>query len=787
MWKNYFKIAWRNLLRNKVFTFINICGLVIGMTLAVLLLLWVRYEFTYDQFHSKKDRLYEVYHQAVYDGNIGTSNFTPQPLAPVLEANYPEVLRAARTTAMDLTLNAGENQLDESVTVIDPAFLHMFDFPLVKGDLSRIFDSPLSIVLTEELASKLFGDGDPVGRAISLNGEADVIVTGILKDPPPNTKFRIKALLPWSLLTLMEYESDFWGNNSAQTYLELHPETDLDLFNEKVKHIIRSNSDIEADVFLYPLDKWHLYDRFENGIQAGGRITIVNTLCTIAGIALLIACINFMNLSTARSEKRAKEVGIRKVSGSNRSSLVSQFLIESILITSIAGILSLVMVALLLPLFNTFIDQQLNIPFDEPWFWIGYVGIIIFTGILAGSYPAFFLSAFRPVAVLNGVLKPAKSTFTSRQILVVAQLSFAIVSIAAAIIVHQQYQYALKREIGYNKDQLVYIPYYGGLKDNFSAFREELLQSDAVSSISRTLSPISEGYSSGAGVEWPGKSAADRTVFDYFSTDADLVRTAGLELLEGRDIDVFAFPSDSSSMLLNETAVKAMGLADPIGQKIRHKINDVDREWEVVGVIKDFVLRSPFEKTAPMVIHGPHFWYEIVHLRLNSDRAVKENLEKIEAVVKKYNSDVSMAIHFVDEEYAGKFHGAERTADLTTVFCMVAIFISCMGLFGLASFMAEQRQKEIGIRKVLGSSVSAIMILLSTDFVKLVLIALVLALPVSWYVMQVFLQAFSYRIEPEWYHFLLTGVAMLLIALLTVSFQAVRAAVANPVESLGSE
>jgi putative ABC transport system permease protein len=787
MWKNYFKIAWRNLLRNKAFTVINICGLVIGMTLAVLLLLWVQYEFTYDQFHAKKDRLYEVYHQAVYDGNIGTSNFTPQPLAPVLEANYPEVLRSARTTGMDLTLNAGERQLDESVIVIDPAFLDMFDFPLVKGDLSNVFDSPLSIVLTEELASKLFGHEDPIGRAISLNGEADVMVTGVLKDLPPNTKFHIEALLPWSLLKLMEYESDFWGNNSVQTYVELHPETNVGLLDRKIKDVIRVHSDVEADILLHPLDKWHLYSRFENGVQAGGRITIVNMLCTIAGIALLIACINFMNLSTARSEKRAKEVGIRKVSGGDRSSLISQFLMESILIASISGILSLVLVGLLLPSFNAFTDQQIDIPFDASWFWIGYSGIVLLTGILAGSYPAFFLSSFRPIGVLNGVLKPTKSSFTLRQILVIAQFAFATVSIAATIIVHQQYQHALKREIGYDKDQLVYISYYGGIKDNFSAFREELLQSNAVSSISRTLSPFSEGYSSGAGVEWPGKSAADRTVFDYFSTDADLVRTAGLELLEGRDIDIFAFPSDSSSMLLNETAVKAMGLADPIGQKIRHKINHVDREWEVVGVIRDFVLRSPFEKTAPMVIHGPHFWHEIVHLRLNSDRGIKENLEKIEAVAKKYNGDVNMAIRFVDEEYAGKFHGAERTADLATVFCMVTIFISCMGLFGLASFMAEQRQKEIGIRKVLGSSVTAIMILLSTDFIKLVLIAMVVALPVSWYAMKIFLRGFSYRIEPEWYHFVLTGVATLLIALLTVSFQAIRAAVANPVESLRSE
>ena len=684
---------------------------------------------------------------------------------------------------MELVLHVGENQLTEDVLVIDPAFLDMFDFSLISGDRSRIFDSPLSLVLTEELAYKLFGEEDPVGKTVNLHGEVDVTVTGILKDLPGNTEFHIQALLPWSLLKLLEYESDFWGNNSAQTYVELHPQTNVDLFDQQIKDVIRLNSDVEADILLHPLNKWRLYSRFENGVQAGGRITIIKMLCTVSGMVLLIACINFMNLSTARSEKRSKEVGIRKVSGGDRTSLITQFLMESILITTIAGMLSLTMVTLLLPLFNTFIDQQVNIPFDEPLFWVAYMGIIILTGILAGSYPAFFLSSFRPVAVLKGVFKANKSNFTSRQVLVVVQFTFAIISIAAAVIVHQQYQHALKREAGFDKDQLVYIPYYGGIKDHFSAFREELLQSDAVSSITRTLSPLSQGYAAGPGVEWPGKSATDRTVFDYFSSDANLVRTAGLELLEGRDIDVFAFPSDSSAVLLNETAVKGMGLTDPIGQKIGH----IDREWEVVGVIKDFVLYSPFERTAPMVIHGPHFWYEIVHLRLNPQREVKENLEKIEQVARKYNGDINLAIHFVDEEYAGKFHSVERTANLTTVFCMVAIFISCMGRFGLASFMAEQRSKEIGISKVLCSSVSAIMILLSRDFIKLVLIAMVFALPASWYVMKIFLQGFSYRIELEWYHFALTAITALLIAIITVSGQAFKTAIRNPVDSLSNE
>ncbi|MEX2592614.1 MAG: ABC transporter permease [Anditalea sp.] len=783
MWKNYFKIAYRNLFRNKAFTLINISGLVIGMTLAILLLLWVRYEFTYDQFHSKKDQLYEVYHQGVYNGNIGTNNFTPQPLGPVLEANYPGVRQTARTTNMEPVLKAGENQLTEDVTVIDPAFLDMFDFPLVKGDRSKVFDSPLSIVLTEALADKLFGDEDPVGKTVNLHGEVDVTVTGILRDFPDNTGFHIQALMPWSLLKLLEYESDFWGNNSAQTYVELHPETNVGLFNQKAKDIIRQNSDVEADILLHPLNKWHLYSRFENGVQAGGRIIIVKMLYTLSALVLLIACINFMNLSTARSEKRSKEVGVRKVSGADRKNLIGQFLMESILIAAIAGIISLLAVKSLLPVFNNFIDQQVAVPWDQPLFWIIYVGFIVLTGILAGSYPAFFLSSFKPATVLKGVFKSGKSSFTPRQVLVVFQFVFAITLIASSIIVHQQYRFALQREAGFEKDQLVYITHYGGIAENYSVFRQDLLQSNAVTSVSRTLSPISEGYAAGHDVDWSGKLSTDRTIFDYFSTDADLVQTAGLELVEGRDIDMFTFPSDSSAILLNEKAVQVMGLQEPIGEKILHN----NREWKVVGVIRDFVLRSPFETSSPMIIGGPHYWYEIIHLRLDPLNDIKGNLEQVSRIAGKYNGNINTDFNFVDEEYARKFHSAGRTAQLTSIFCAIAIFISCLGLFGLASFMAEQRKKEIGIRKVLGSSVSAIVALLSRDFVKLVIIAIVLALPLSWYAIGLFLKSFSYRIGLEWHYFALTGLAALVIALLTISGHTIKAAVKNPVDSLSRE
>ncbi|MFC4870691.1 ABC transporter permease [Negadavirga shengliensis] len=783
MWKNYLKISYRNLYRNKTFTFINISGLVVGMTLAMLLLLWVRYEFTYDQFHPKKDRLYEVYHQGIYNGTIGTNHFSPQPLGPVLEAGYPEVVRAARSMAMELVLNAGESQLTEDVTVIDPAFLEMFDFPLVSGDKMHIFASPLSIVLTERFAHKLFGTENPIGKTITLHGEVDVTVTGVLNDLPDNTKFSLQALLPWSLIKLMGYESDFWGNNSVSTYVELYPETDLGLFNQKVKDVVRRHSDVEADIFLHPLDKWRLYSRFENGVQAGGRIAVVKMLCSVSALVLLIACINFMNLSTARSEKRSKEVGIRKVSGADKGGLVRQFLMESIFITCISGSISLLCVKLLLPTFNNFIGQQIAVPWSEPVFWLAYLGFIGLTGILAGSYPAFFLSSFNPAKVLKGVFRPGKANLTPRQVLVVAQFTFAITLIAATIVVHQQYQHALQRESGFDKDQLVYISYYGGVKDSFLALREELLQSKTVTAISRTLSPISEGYAAGHDVDWSGKLSTDNTIFDFFSTDANLVQTAGLELTEGRDIDMYTFPSDSSAVLLNETAVKTMQLSTPVGEKIRH----AGREWEVVGVVKDFVLRSPFEVASPMIISGPNFWYEIVHLKLNAENDVKHNLTQIEAIISKFTGNANVDFHFVDEEYGKKFHSTARTATITSIFCLIAVFISCMGLFGLASFMAERRSKEIGVRKIIGASVITIVTLLSKDFVKLVMISMIFALPASWYAMKIFLQSFSYRVELEWYYFAGTGLITLVIALLTVSSQAIRTAMANPVKSLRSE
>jgi len=458
MWKNYLKIAWRNLLRNKSFTAINISGLIVGMTLTILLMLWVRFEYSYDQFHTKKDRLYEVYHMGNYNGTIGTSNSTPQPLGPALEANFPEVVHTSRTMYMELLLQSGDRQMTEDVMVMDPVFLEMFDFPLTVGDKAQIFESPLSIVLTESFAIKLFGEEDPIGKAVNLHGEADVIVTGILQDLPPNTKFHIEAVLPWSLVKLMEMETDFWGSNSVHTYVELQEDTNIEFFNHKIKNLIRDNSEIAADIFLHPLDQWHLYSKFENGVQDGGRISVIKMLLTVGGLVMLIACINFMNLSTARSYKRSKEVGIRKVSGAGRIGLVKQFLSESTLIAAIAGMASLLLVQLLLPTFSEFINQQLNVPWEDFRFWITFLSFIIFCGLLAGSYPAFFLSSFKPSLVLKGIFKPSKSSFTPRQVLVVVQFTFAITLIAATIVVFQQYQHAMDRELGYEKNQLIYLP-----------------------------------------------------------------------------------------------------------------------------------------------------------------------------------------------------------------------------------------------------------------------------------------------------------------------------------------
>ncbi len=785
MIKNYFKIAFRNLLRNKGFSALNIIGLAVGMASAILILLWIQNEISYDKFHKNKDVLYEAWNRGTFNNKLECWNSTPKILGPTLKQEYPEIADVARVNNQWFVTTVGLKQLSSAGIFADPSFLNMFSFPLVRGDAKTALASVYDVVITQKMAIKMFGTEDAMGKVLRIDSN-NFNVTGILKDLPTNTKFDFEFIMPWAFLTKMGWDDNYWGNNSVNTYVQLKPNVTEAVADARIMNITKkhSNGDEQQEVFLHPIAKWHLYSNFENGKNVGGLIAVVITFAIIAAFILLIACINFMNLSTARSEKRAKEVGIRKVVGAGKGSLIAQFLGESILIALISGMLALLFVQLAIPSFDTLANKQLFVPYTSIYFWGGLLLFIVFTGTIAGSYPALFLSSFKPVVVLKGSFKKANAFINPRKVLVVLQFTFAIILIVSTIIVTQQMKYAQARSTGYERGQLVYHFITGDLDKNFKMVKNELLKSGAAVSVTKTSSPLTEGWSDTWGISWAGKAANDKTDFDRYSADEGLVKTAGLQIVEGRDMDLTTFPTDSLAIILNQSAVKAMGFKNPIGQILR----DNNKEWHVIGVIKDFVLRSPYEPTRPMFIAGVQSGFiNVINIKLNAANTTPQNMKAIEKIFKSYNPKYPFEYHFVDEQYAKKFDDTQRTATLIGVFAALTIFISCLGLFGLAAYMAENRIKEIGVRKVLGASVLSITTLLSKEFLVLVIVSLIIASPVAWFFMSKWLSDYSYRINIEWWVFALAGILSIVISLITVSFQAIKAAIANPVKSLRSE
>jgi len=786
MLKNYLKIAWRNLIRNKSFSLLNIVGLSIGLAVTALILIWINFEVGYDRFHEKSDRIYQVNNIYPVDGEIWTWNSTPKVMASVIKKDYPDVEGVSRWFyETEFLFSKDDKRIKSTGSIADPDFLKMFSFPLIEGNIETVFEEVNSVIITETFAKKIFGDEPPVGKIVKIDNVDSFMVTGVLKDLPMNTSFNFEFLISWAYLTQKGWNDENWGNNSIATYVLLKEGTDYASFSKKIKNL-RERYDKESpemETMLYPFSRTWLYDEFENGKETGGRIDLIRMFGIIAAIILIIACINFMNLSTARSEKRAKEVGIRKVIGAEKKALVFQFLGESILISFIAAMLALIIVFVSLPAFSTLIDKPLSIDMTNMSFWLSALVVILFTGILAGSYPALYLSAFRPSSVLKGTFKKTSSPITPRKVLVVLQFAAAIILITASIIVTQQLKKVQDRQTGYAKNNLVYSIMEGDVEKNYMLIKEELLRAGTATSVTKTSAPITEGWSNTWGFEWQGKNEDDKTIVNRFVADDAIIKTTGLQLIEGRDFDLNKFPTDSTAAIINEAAVKLMNFEDPIGQII--KDNGID--WHVVGVTKDFVLKSPFQKVEPMVIEGAQAFFNVIHIKLNQDVTTNESLAQTEAIFKKYNPEYPFNYEFVDQAYAKKFDDEKRTGQLVSLFTLLTIFISCLGLFGLASYMAENRIKEIGIRKVLGASVQNITTLLSKDFLKLVVISIIVAVPVSWYFMSKWLEDFAYRITISWWTFILAGALALAIAFLTVGYQAIKAAIVNPVKSLRSE
>jgi putative ABC transport system permease protein len=786
MIRNYLKIAWRNLQKNKAFSFLNISGLAIGMASAVLILLWVQNEISFDQFHKNKDFIYEAWNRGQMNDKIQCWETTPQILGLTLKKDYPEVAMVARTVKTWKVTSVGDKKFSSESMIVDPEFLKIFSFRFAQGNGNTALESPNAVVITQKMAKRMFGDQDPMNKILRVD-TMNYLVSGIMEDLPPNTRFSFDFLVNWHMVKALGWEDAVWENNFVNTFALLKPEVNQEVFNNKIRTIsqVHSKGVVKEEIFLHPLAQWHLYSRFENGKAAGGEIETVQLFMVIAAFILLIACINFMNLSTARSEKRAKEVGIRKVSGAHQSALIMQFLGESLFISTLSGIIGLLLVQTFLPSFNLMIGKTLSLPYSNIFFWLYALLFVLFTGLLAGSYPAFFLSSFKPVSVLKGKFKNAQSLVTPRRILVVLQFSFAIVLIISTLVVVQQIKYAQQRDSGYNKSQLLYHYTTGSINQKYTMMKAELLRSGLVTLVNRTSWPLTQIWSDTWDLVWQGKSPYDKTDFDRFSADENLVNLAGLKLISGRDMDPAKYPTDSTAALLNEAAVNTMAFKNPLGQLVR----DDQKTYHIVGVVKNFILSSPFDPVKPMMIEGAgsQSGFNVINMKLVAGADIQSKLNIIEQIFKKYNPDYPFEYHFVDQDYARKFDDTQRTATLSALFAGLTILISCLGLFGLASFMAVQRTKEIGVRKVLGASVLNLWKKLSTDFVLLVFFSLCIAVPAAYYFMNHWLAQFPYRTALSWWIFASAGVGALAITLLTVSYQTIKAAMANPVNSLRSE
>lgn len=785
MIKNYIKIAWRNLLRHKSFSIINIVGLAIGMASAMIILLWVWAMVSVDRFHTKVDRLYAVMSNDNVNGTIRTLTATPEILAPTLKKDYPEIEGVTRVNWTKNLFTGTTNEKLLSVgNTVDSDFLSMFSFPLLYGNVTTAMHNPQGIVITRQMARKLFNSEDVVGRTITM-GRADVLqITGVLKDLPPNTMFSyVDYFIPYAQQGGIDQD---WSDISIGTFVLLKPNSRLQVVNNKIKDIIprHSNGHAKTQEFLYPLSQMLLYSQFENGKPSGGLITIVRAFSLIALFILVIACINFINLSTARSERRVKEVGIRKVAGALRRNLLAQFLGESILIATAAGVFAILIVELTLPAFNNFTRNRLYIDYSNPTCWIALIAFILFAGVLAGSYPAFVLSSFKPVTVLKGKVNSLMATMVPRKILVVFQFSIAIMVIISTIIITRQLKYGRDRQSGYDRDHLINVEIDNDiLRDKFDQIKRELLASGAAVSVTLAQSPMTENWSSGINLKWQEKDPNARIQINRYGESGDLVRTAGMHLVEGRDIDLVNYPSDSTACLINESALTVMKFKNPIGQLI----DDNPIVYHVVGVVKDFIQESPYQAIKPMIIRGPKTWLGAILIRMNGLQPMTQNISVMGKIFKEYNPLYPFDYTFSDEDYAIKFQAEQFLGKLSILFAGLVIIISCLGLFGLAAYMAQARIKEIGIRKVLGASAGNITLLLSQDFVKLIALAILIAIPIAWWVMNNWLNAYQYRISIGWDIFGLSGTLALAITILTVSYQSIQAALANPVKSLRSD
>lgn len=795
MIRNYIKIAWRNILNNKVYSAINILGLAAGMAVALIIGLWVVNEFSYDKFLPNYKQLYQVEVHFTTQQDEHTQAAVAIPLAEVLRKQIPGIKHVAETDWVGWQwhdLLVGNKKLYLGGGAAHPDFLKIFQYPFVKGSAKDAFTDPNSIVIDEATATALFGNADPINKVIRYDNSHNLKVTGVIKNIPKNATKQFNFLTPFSFKeqteSWMKNARVTWTNNSFNMFVELQPGVTLAQVAPKVKNLVYQNSVpmrlAHPEVILHPMKDWHLYTDFKKGKAVGGFIDYVRMFSIIGILVLLIACINFMNLSTARSEKRAREVGVRKAIGSQRKDLIVQFLAESLLITFIAFLFSILIVQLVIPSFNELTGGFIAIPYTNPLFWGIMLLYVAVTGLLAGSRPAFYLSSFNPVQVLKGTIKVGKAASLPRKVLVVLQFSCSIALIISTVIVYQQIQYAKSRPTGYSAERLMMTDMSGDLEAHFGALRNDLLASGLVENVASASSPVTNIYSHNSLDKWPGKSAGEDPVnIGSISVSESYFKTLGMTLKAGRDF-TSNWANDTSDVILNEAAVKRIGLKDPINQLVTW--NGSAKPVRIIGVVKDALMESPFTPIQPAIFNHGRGGNNIMY-RLAKNVSIHDALPKLNKIFDTYNPAYPYIYQFVDDEYNHKFNLELLVGKLAGVFAGLAIFISCLGLFGLAAYVAEQRTKEIGIRKVLGASVANVWLLLSGDFILLVIISCLIASPVAFYFLRDWLQKYDYRITIGPGVFLLSALVAIVITLMTISFQAIKAALTNPVKSLRSE
>ncbi|MEM6515500.1 MAG: ABC transporter permease [Bacteroidota bacterium] len=786
MFKNHLKVTFRSLLKNKGYSFLNIFGLAIGITCASLIFLWVEDEFSFNQSFARQDNIYYVPTNQNYEGEWRTFYSTPGPLAQDMLNEIPGIKRATRSSYEERLFNVGENNINISGRFVDEDFLDIFSLEFIEGTRKNAFSNPDAIILTRETAEKLFGSHKKaLGNTLRMSNQDDYLVTGVIEDLPENITFSFSWLATFEKYSQAETWMLEYGNNFSDTFVELDSQADFETVDKNVREIIQQkDEDSNTYAFLHAMKDWHLRSKFEDGKVIGGRITYVQLFTVIAFIILLIACINFMNLSTARSEKRANEVGVRKAMGSSRKSLITQFISEALVLSFIATGISVVLLLLFLPKFNLIIEKDLSLGLSNTSHIIVLLSTSIVCGLFAGLYPAFYLSSFKPVAVLKGLKITDGSASFIRKGLVIGQFTISIVFIIVTILVYQQIQFAKNRDLGYDKDQLLSLRVNDEVIEKFNVIQQDLIDTGAIQNAALSNSNILSGGNNGSGFQWKEGIDTEDVLISFRHVSQSFFNTTGMQILEGRGFSN-TIEADSSNTLVSESLARMMGsdTKSVIGKTIRRG----DDFRNIIGVVKDYLYGNMFSSSDPVLFFNNHIYARYIYIKTKDGIPIKDALNSIESVLKTNLPDFPFDYTFVDEAFEAKFKSEQLIGKLSQIFALLAILISCLGLFGLAAYTAEQRKKEIGIRKVLGASVSGLVRLLSKDFLKLVIIAILIAVPTAWYYMKNWLQDYEYRIEIDWLVFVYAGMAAISIALVTVSFQAIKAAIANPTESLKTE